>query len=85
MSKEVIVTKINSAHVTLSDFCSFSNREGAKERDELIVTEWSNGEGYDIHVSTYNTKNYTYTESKISLTHRQYEAIKKCIKKLEKN
>lgn len=85
MSKEIIVTKINSAHVSLSDFCTHSNREGAKERDNLIVTEWNNGEGYDVHISTYNTKNHIYTESKISLTHGQFEAIKKCIKKIEKH
>ncbi len=65
-----------SAFVDLKDFCMFSMGERKDKGDFLEVTEWANGEGYDIHI--FNVKG----ESKFSLTWGQYEAMKKCIKKL---
>jgi hypothetical protein len=54
----------------------FASLEGAyhKEGDFIEVTEWSNGEGYDV----------TINEKQFSLHFTEYEALKKIIKKFEK-
>jgi hypothetical protein len=86
MEKDVKLTNRRSANVTLADFCSFSMvGEKKRERDYLEVTEWSNGEGYDVFISLYNLENNTYNDLEFKLTHGQFDAIKKCIKKIEKN
>ena len=46
-----------------------------KEYDYIEVTEWSNGEGYDIDISG---------EKSISLHFTEYDVIKKLIKHIEK-
>jgi hypothetical protein len=47
--------------------------------DFLEVTEWSNGEGYDLHISD------SLGERHIELTWGQYKALKKCIKAIDKS
>jgi len=47
--------------------------------DFLEVTEWTNGEGYDIHISDVNG------EKTFSLTWGQMEALNKCVKKIDKS
>lgn len=50
-----------------------------KDDDFIEITEWTNGEGYDISIETKsNTKFY-------SLTHGELEAINHLIKSLEYN
>ena len=57
----------------LKEYCYF-----AKEDDFIEITEWVNHEGYDIEISKER-------ESKrISLTSGEIKAIKKLIKKFEK-
>lgn len=72
--------KINnrkSVFFELKDFCTFSMGVNSKRGDYVEVTEWTNGEGYDIEI---DTKTHTH----IQLTIGQFEAIKKCIKILNK-
>jgi hypothetical protein len=54
----------------------FASLEDAyhKEGDFIEVTEWSNGEGYDV----------TINEKQFSLHFTEYEALKKIIKIFEK-
>lgn len=54
----------------------FASLEDAyhKECDFIEVTEWSNGEGYDV----------TINEKQFSLHFTEYEALKKIIKQFEK-
>lgn len=50
-----------------------------KDDDFIEITEWTNGEGYDISIETKsNTKFY-------SLTHGELEAINRLIKSLKYN
>jgi hypothetical protein len=46
--------------------------------DFLEVTKWTNGEGYDIHISN------SLGEKKFDLTWGQFKALKACIKKIDK-
>lgn len=75
---KIEVKKRNSAFVELKDFCLFSMGERKDKGDFLEVTEWSNGEGYDVHILD-NDGNKTFT-----LTWGQWEAMKKCIKAIQK-
>jgi hypothetical protein len=59
-----------AAFVELKNFCHIS-----KEHDFVEVTEWHNGEGFDITISTT-------TEQNVSVTYGQFDAIKKLIKTL---
>ena len=56
----------------LKEYCHL-----AKENDFIEITEWKNGEGYDIHI-------YSSGTSTFPLTYGQFKAIKKLIKKLNK-
>lgn len=56
----------------LKEYCYF-----AKENDYIEITEWYNGEGFDIDVNAS-------TEQKFQLTWGQFQLIKKLIKQLEK-
>jgi hypothetical protein len=69
----------NSAFVELKDFCLFSMAERKDKGDYLEVTEWANGEGYDIHISD------VVGEKTFQITWGQWEALKKCIKAIEKS
>ncbi len=56
----------------LNGFCVYS-----KEHDFIEVTEWTNGDGFDILISSHNDKSF-------SLTRGQFDAIKTLVKKLNK-
>jgi hypothetical protein len=80
MNKEVKIVKRKSVFVELKDWCTFSM--GAEQKDKghfLEVTEWANGEGYDVHTHDGNG------ERTMQLTYGQFDAIKKCIKAIEKS
>ncbi len=67
---EVNLYNRKSLMVELKDFDYL-----AKKDDFIEVTEWGNGEGYDITLSDNQV---------ISITAGQFDAIKKLIKKLNK-
>lgn len=80
MEKKVSLSKRKSAFAELKDFCTFSVGPERKDKgDFLEVTEWTNGEGYDIHISDVSG------EKQFHLTWGQYEALKKCVKTIEKS
>ena len=56
----------------LKQFCHL-----AKQHDFIEVTEWKNGEGWDVTINST-------IEQHITLTYGQFDAIKKLIKQLEK-
>jgi hypothetical protein len=77
--KKISTSNRKAAFAELKDFCGFSMGEKRENKhDFLEVTSWSNGEGYDIHISDVQG------ERMFNLTWGQYEALKKCIKALEK-
>jgi hypothetical protein len=78
MKKEIKVTNRKSAFVELKDWCISSCGAREDKGDFLEVTEWSNGEGYDIHI--YDSDG----ERHLGLTYGQFLAIKKCIKSIER-
>ena len=49
----------------------------AKDHEYIEITEWHNGEGFDVNISSYENKQF-------SLTWGEFKAIKKLIKKLYK-
>ena len=59
-----------AAFAELKQFCHL-----AKEHDFVEVTEWNNGEGFDITINAT-------TEQNVSVTYGQFDAIKKLIKTL---
>jgi hypothetical protein len=80
MKKEIELGTRKSAFAKLNEFCTFSMIAERKDKgDFLEVTEWTNGEGYDIHIIDVNG------EKIFSLTWGQMEALKKCVKKIEKS
>ena len=50
----------------------------AKENDFIEITLWSNDEGFDVKISSYDNKSF-------ELTWGEFEALKKIIKKIKKN
>jgi hypothetical protein len=76
---KIEINKRNAAFVELKDFCLFSMAERKDKGDFLEVTEWSNGEGYDIHIDDASG------EKKFHITWGQWDALKKCIKAIEKS
>lgn len=65
--KKIEYYQRKSAFMTLED-CSWH-----KAHDFIEVTEWHNGEGWDIQIS----------DKSFSLHFTEYEALKRIIKKLE--
>jgi len=63
------INERRSVFVELKDYCNLS-----KEDDFIEVTEWTNGEGYDVNIN----------ERQFMLTHGEFDALNKCIKKLSK-
>ena len=57
-----------SVYTTLNEFCIM-----AKEPDFIEVTEWSNGEGFDIEIQTDGPQRF-------QLTWGQFDALKYLIK-----
>ena len=79
MKKEINVTNRKSAFVELKDYCIGSMDFDNKDKGHFLeVTEWSNGEGYDIHI--YDSEG----ERQIHLSYGQFDAIKKCVKVIDK-
>jgi DNA-directed RNA polymerase subunit RPC12/RpoP len=76
-NNKVELSNRNAAFVELKEFCHFSMGERKGKGDFLEVTEWSNGEGYDIHISDVNGKN------KFEITNGQMEALFKCVKSID--
>lgn len=72
------LTNRTSCFVTLNKFCHFS-MSPERSDDYLEVTEWGNGEGYDVYISDIKGEN------SFSLTYGQVIAMKKCIKAIEKS
>lgn len=78
MDKKIEVKMRKSAFVDLANWCTMSM--GRKEKgDFLEVTEWTNGEGYDVHISDMDG------EKTFQITWGQFEAMKKCIKAINKD
>lgn len=78
MKKKIEFKNRKSAFTELKDFCLFSMGERKDKGDFLEVTEWSNGEGYDIQISDVDGN------KAFQLTWGQWEALKKCIKLIDK-
>lgn len=74
---KIEVTTRKAVFVELKDFCIFSIGERKDKGDFLEVTEWSNGEGYDVHISDVSG------DKTFHLTYGQVKALKKCIKAIE--
>lgn len=67
------IKKRNSVFTELKPFCYLSG-----EHDFIEVTEWSNGEGFDITIHDKMGDRIT------SMTYGEYKALKKIIKFLNK-
>jgi len=79
MKENKIQTKcVNSAYADTTDYDLL-----AKGNDYIEVTEWWNNEGYVIHICKQNTSG-DYSDEFINLTCGQFDAIKHCIKQLNK-
>jgi hypothetical protein len=79
MKGEIEVSKRKAAFAELKDWCIMSVTSKEKTNtDFLEVTEWANGEGYDIHISDGSG------ERQFNLTWGQFKALKECIKKIDK-
>ena len=57
----------------LKKYCTF-----AREEDFIEVTEWKNGEGFDVEISNVSSP------QRFQLTHGEYKAMKKLVKNLIK-
>lgn len=77
--KDIKVENRKSAFVELKDYCGFSMDDRKEKGDFLEVTEWANGEGYDINISDVNGDKH------ILLTWGQYVALKACVKAINKS
>ena len=66
------ISKRNSIFSELSEYDLSSEKDYYME-----VTEWTNGEGYDVYISNY-------AERSISIGHNEFKLLKKLIKELDK-
>jgi hypothetical protein len=57
------ISQVKQVYDDLKKYCIF-----AKDNDYIVITEWQNGEGYDIDISTNKNKH-------VSLTHGELDAI----------
>ena len=78
-NNKVELSNRKATFVELKDFCTFSMGERKDKGDFLEVTEWSNGEGYDIHISDVNGEKHFH------LTWGQMEALFKCVKSMDES
>jgi len=76
MKPEIKIESRKAAFMELHQLCIMSNSGSA---DFMEVTEWSNGEGYDITINASNQ------EQTFHLTWGQLKALKKLVKALENN
>ena len=63
----------DSLFAELNQFCTFSIK---KDSDFIEVTEWANGEGFDVDIETTQRQRF-------QLTWGQYEALKHLINIIE--
>jgi len=75
MKSEIKIESRKAAFIELHQMCIMSNQISA---DFMEVTEWSNGEGYDVTINASNQ------EQMFHLTWGQLKALKKLVKALEK-
>lgn len=77
MKKEIKIeeSKRKALYTELKEFCTFSMHKG-RESDFIEVTEWTNGEGFDVHISS------GVERESFRLTIGQFEALKKLVKTL---
>jgi hypothetical protein len=79
MKEEVTLSNRKSAFAELKDWCVMSCGPDRKDKgDFLEVTEWSNGEGYDVYIHDVSG------DKQFHFTWGQFDAIKKCIKTINK-
>jgi hypothetical protein len=59
-------------------FCNLNEFDvTSKEHAYIEITEWKNGEGFDLNV-------YNYSDRNISISYSEFNVIKKLVKKLYK-
>jgi hypothetical protein len=76
MNKEIKENTRKAASVRLKDWCTFSVGEEDRKADYMEVTEWSNGEGFDIYISEGNKeKMYHLTSGQIHALYKLYKTI----------
>ena len=73
--KTIFIKNRKSASTELSQFCAFT-----AENDFMEVTKWSNGEGYDVYISTKRNGDVNF-----QLTWGEFDALKSCIKNMEES
>jgi hypothetical protein len=71
--KEFKTTQRKAVHTDLVEYCLMANKG-----DIIEVTEWANGEGYDVSICTGSNVNNFY------ITYGQYKALKAIIKEMNK-
>jgi len=64
-----------TAYCNLSEFCPYAN-----ENDTIEVTDWTNGDGYDIQIIRPDDKE---GDLKIELTYGELDAIKALVAMLD--
>ena len=69
---DYVISTRQSIHSSLTDYCYLS-----KEHDFIEVTEWVNGDGIDIYLSSSG-------EQRIAMTWGQFKLLKRLVKKLDK-
>ena len=74
MKTKITLKDRKSAFVELESICIMSNIDS---HDFMEVTEWSNGEGYDITINASNQ------EQLFHLTWGQLKALKQLVKALD--
>ena len=74
-TKNIEITTRKSAFTELSVYCIMSNSDS---HDFIEVTEWSNGEGYDVTINA-STQQQTF-----SITYGQLKALRRLVKELDK-
>ena len=78
MKKRISLNNRKAAFVELKDWCVMSCGPDREEAgDFLEVTQWTNGEGYDVYISGVGG------DIQFHFTFGQFDAIKKCIKAIE--
>lgn len=59
--KKINVDKVNQADCELKEFCYLSD-----DNDFIVVTEWKNGDGFDIKIScTHGNKIFELTRGEL--------------------
>lgn len=73
MSKQKFKTVVRkSIHSEIGDYCYLSS----SDHDFIEVTEWANGDGVDVYLSSSG-------EQRIAITWGQFKLLKKIVKQLE--